>query len=96
MSRNGTTAESPNLDFLRAIAVLAVYYVHPRIMLGAKPGMMGLFGVLLFFVHTSLVLMMSLGVIRRRLPFIGWPLVIAAAGCVFAYGSAMGFYGASS
>jgi peptidoglycan/LPS O-acetylase OafA/YrhL len=55
--------ESPNLDLLRAVAVLAVYCVHLNIMLGRNPnhkGYMGPFGVLIFFTHTSLVLMMSL------------------------------------
>jgi peptidoglycan/LPS O-acetylase OafA/YrhL len=65
------TSESPNLDFLRAIAVLSVYAFHFFYTLGIShiptPGIrpdwgwfLGRFGVLIFFVHTSLVLMMSL------------------------------------
>jgi peptidoglycan/LPS O-acetylase OafA/YrhL len=58
---SATFAESPNLDLLRAIAVLAVYFFHLSITLGATlPPYAGRFGVLIFFVHTSLVLMMSL------------------------------------
>jgi peptidoglycan/LPS O-acetylase OafA/YrhL len=57
---------SPNLDLLRSIAVLMVlldhlcrHFYHDRI---AKLGVgdLGTFGVLLFFVHTSLVLMSSM------------------------------------
>lgn len=51
----------PNLDFLRAVAVLLVltdhltrHYHHDRL------GDLGFFGVLLFFVHTSLVLTYSM------------------------------------
>jgi peptidoglycan/LPS O-acetylase OafA/YrhL len=56
----------PNLDLLRAIAVLCVVMRH----LGGalelptrwwfQPQALGIFGVLIFFVHTSLVLMVSL------------------------------------
>jgi len=54
-------SESANLDLLRAIAVLAVYFFHLSITLGASlPAYAGRFGVLIFFVHTSLVLTMSL------------------------------------
>jgi peptidoglycan/LPS O-acetylase OafA/YrhL len=54
--------ESSNLDFLRAIAVLAVFFRHVMLTFGKTPnwGLLGVYGVLLFFVHTSLVLMMSL------------------------------------
>jgi peptidoglycan/LPS O-acetylase OafA/YrhL len=63
--------ESPNLDFLRATAVLSVYVFHLLYTLGishiptpdVRPDwgwFLGRFGVLIFFVHTSLVLMMSL------------------------------------
>lgn len=59
-------SESANLDFLRSVAVLCVLIAHlmefhgcTRIGLCKLDGL-GLFGVLLFFVHTSLVLMLSL------------------------------------
>jgi peptidoglycan/LPS O-acetylase OafA/YrhL len=58
--------ESANLDFLRSIAVLSVFVTHYydiRTGAGAMcsiPWHLGLLGVLIFFVHTSLVLMWSL------------------------------------
>jgi peptidoglycan/LPS O-acetylase OafA/YrhL len=53
--------ESSNLDFLRAVAVLAVYFAHLSHALNLyNPGSLGRFGVLIFFVHTSCVLMFSL------------------------------------
>ena len=56
-----TTSCSPNLDFLRASAVLIVYLFHLIITTNTRlPDYLGQFGVLLFFVHTSLVLMFSL------------------------------------
>jgi peptidoglycan/LPS O-acetylase OafA/YrhL len=59
-------SESANLDFLRAVAVLAVFFRHVLLALRIDPSWpMGQFGVLLFFVHTSLVLMMSLERIER-------------------------------
>jgi peptidoglycan/LPS O-acetylase OafA/YrhL len=70
---------SPNLDLLRAIAVLAVYVRHLLIPLGYGPyakssavlNELGGFGVFIFFVHTSLVLMMSLERLQasERQPF---------------------------
>jgi peptidoglycan/LPS O-acetylase OafA/YrhL len=59
--RNGST----NLDLLRSVAVLLVVASHlPIVLLSMAPsyhvGSMGLIGVLIFFVHTCLVLMMSL------------------------------------
>jgi peptidoglycan/LPS O-acetylase OafA/YrhL len=75
--------ESPNLDFLRAVAVLAVYIFHLLYTVGLShigvPGrpdfgwLLGRFGVLVFFVHTSLVLMMSL----ERMELSGRPLFSA-------------------
>lgn len=59
-------AESSNLDFLRATAVLAVYFSHLCLSLGIEGPQffgvrqIGYLGVLIFFVHTSLVLMMSM------------------------------------
>jgi peptidoglycan/LPS O-acetylase OafA/YrhL len=58
--------ESTNLDFLRSIAVLSVFATHYydiRTGAGAMwsiPWHLGQFGVMIFFVHTSLVLMWSL------------------------------------
>jgi peptidoglycan/LPS O-acetylase OafA/YrhL len=60
-----TASESPNLDFLRAVAVLAVFSKHFLAAIGRGPHWpLGAFGVMIFFVHTSLVLMMSLERIR--------------------------------
>jgi len=58
--------ESPNLDFLRTIAVLFVVAFHMMLALQYEgngiftPKCMGRLGVMMFFVHTSLVLMFSL------------------------------------
>lgn len=55
------SSSSPNLDFLRAIAVLIVYFFHLFITTNSRlPDYLGQLGVLMFFVHTSLVLMLSL------------------------------------
>lgn len=59
--------ESANLDFLRSTAVLLVYVHHLLKSLGLPSwAQMGKFGVLIFFVHTSLVLMLSLERIELR------------------------------
>lgn len=53
----------PNLDILRAVAVLLVLVDHSAKFFGAPPALLnplGGIGVYLFFVHTSLVLMLSL------------------------------------
>lgn len=68
---------SANLDLLRSIAVLLVLAQHlfKRLnidSIGRMPtSSWGVFGVLLFFVHTSLVLMCSL----ERGKLTGWPLL---------------------
>ena len=68
---------SPNLDLLRAIAVLLVLAqhlcrrMHIEHIAWAPTSSLGLFGVLLFFVHTSLVLMSSM----ERSGLRGFPLV---------------------
>jgi peptidoglycan/LPS O-acetylase OafA/YrhL len=67
---------SANLDLLRSIAVLLVLAQHlcRRLnvdQIGWMPTSWGIFGVLLFFVHTCLVLMYSM----RRSELTGWPLV---------------------
>ena len=60
-----SSKESANLDLLRAMAVLGVLGVHLCLFLGVLPAKIpfqriGRFSVLLFFVHTSFVLMYSL------------------------------------
>ena len=58
--------ESANLDLLRAIAVSAVFFDHLLSTFGIKDFLsidlwaIGRLGVLIFFVHTSLVLLMSM------------------------------------
>lgn len=59
--KNVSVQSSHNLDLLRAIAVLAVYVAHLSRIIGFhNPGSLGRFGVIIFFVHTSCVLMASL------------------------------------
>src|SRR5690349_8509858 len=63
-----------NLDILRSIAVLSVLFSHSVrwIVQGtvqsraAMETNLGRFGVLIFFVHTALVLMMSMGRISSK------------------------------
>jgi peptidoglycan/LPS O-acetylase OafA/YrhL len=61
-----------NLDVLRAIAVLLVLFTHVPVYLGAFESakdvidLLGHTGVIIFFVHTSLVLMRSLDRTRAR------------------------------
>ena len=68
------TQNAPNLDLLRAMAVLFVLICHTVVTLGTEPKGLpyighlagfGTFGVLIFFVHTSLVLMLSLERMER-------------------------------
>ena len=60
------THDLPNLDLLRAVAVLSVLLEHSLLAFGVQwigpweVGWIGVVGVFLFFVHTSLVLMWSL------------------------------------
>jgi peptidoglycan/LPS O-acetylase OafA/YrhL len=65
------TRDLPNLDVLRAVAVGLVFAEHMMSMMKIRGlGNLGHFGVLLFFVHTSLVLMLSierLGLSGQRL-----------------------------
>jgi peptidoglycan/LPS O-acetylase OafA/YrhL len=52
---------SPNLDLLRAVAVLCVFVSHLLDVFGIRSfGSLGRVGVIIFFVHTSFVLMGSL------------------------------------
>jgi peptidoglycan/LPS O-acetylase OafA/YrhL len=78
------TALNSNLDILRSVAVLAVFAAHALQMIaGRKPGeyfaygvdtySLGQIGVLIFFVHTSLVLMQSLK--RTATNLFGWSLI---------------------
>jgi peptidoglycan/LPS O-acetylase OafA/YrhL len=61
------TTESPNLDFLRSVAIGAVLVDHCSRQLGHPGyGAVGRAGVLLFFVHTALVLMFSLERLNSR------------------------------
>jgi peptidoglycan/LPS O-acetylase OafA/YrhL len=68
-----TSGASANLDFLRTFAVLLVVARHLMSVFGIgdsrwiQPQAIGIFGVLLFFVHTSLVLMFSLERQTQRL-----------------------------
>lgn len=72
------SSDLPNLDALRALAVLLVFSDHALETVGALHGYdfqpyawyFGRLGVVLFFVHTCYVLMASL----RRLPGTGWTL----------------------
>jgi len=55
--------EAPNLDFLRAVAVLSVFCGHLAWRAGVQSNVLvnlAYLGVILFFVHTALVLMFSL------------------------------------
>jgi peptidoglycan/LPS O-acetylase OafA/YrhL len=96
----------PNLDFMRALAVLLVVADHVLETTGALVGRsfspfdwyLGRMGVLMFFVHTSLVLMMSMDRSRARGPaffttfylrraFRIYPLSIACVLIVLALGA---------
>jgi peptidoglycan/LPS O-acetylase OafA/YrhL len=60
------SALSPNLDLLRAVAVLCVFVSHLLDVFGIRSfGSLGRVGVILFFVHTSFVLMGSLERLQR-------------------------------
>lgn len=76
--------QDPNLDILRSVAVLSVFLTHTlQVTAGLRLGehfaygvetfSLGHIGVLLFFVHTSLVLMQSLE--RAGAKLAGWPLI---------------------
>lgn len=70
-SRSSFSGNSANLDLIRAVAVLCVFFAHVRdhFILGAHSTWdwrFGQLGVLIFFVHTSFVLMLSLERSRYR------------------------------
>jgi N-acetylglucosaminyldiphosphoundecaprenol N-acetyl-beta-D-mannosaminyltransferase len=68
------SSDLPNLDLLRSLAVLLVFVGHLMLTAGVRGlGDVGYFGVLLFFVHTSLVLMLSM----ERLGLTGGKLYFA-------------------
>jgi peptidoglycan/LPS O-acetylase OafA/YrhL len=75
--------ESPNLDFLRSVAVTDVVLFHLLLFFHKKTDLgilwsIGHWGVLLFFVHTSLVLMSSLERQESRIQAAGifWPFYL--------------------
>jgi len=68
---------SPNLDLVRAVAVLCVFSSHLLDVFGIRSfGSLGRVGVILFFVHTSFVLMGSLERLQRD-ALNSWELVTA-------------------
>ena len=78
------TAQNANLDILRSIAVISVFATHSiqvisgaqfgqRMVWGVDTWALGRIGVLIFFVHTSLVLMQSLA--RTGTDLSGWRLM---------------------
>jgi peptidoglycan/LPS O-acetylase OafA/YrhL len=75
MNASSSVPQSANLDLLRAVAVLCVLGSHVYSVLTRHPTELthhiGQLGVIMFFVHTSLVLMGSLARSRRW----GWALV---------------------
>jgi peptidoglycan/LPS O-acetylase OafA/YrhL len=65
------TQESANLDMLRSVAVMLVLGSHVLVAFGlpwegTAIGVAGRLGVMAFFIHTSLVLMMSLARLEER------------------------------
>src|SRR5436309_1935082 len=66
--------DSANLDLLRATAVVLVAVFHALLYAGHLTREIGEFGVLLFFVHTSLVLMFSLE--RQQLDYPTAPIFL--------------------
>lgn len=67
------TEENPNLDVMRSVAVLFVVSGHLALFFGVRPRYfpaptLGHWGVLMFFVHTSYVLILSLKRQQERRP----------------------------
>jgi peptidoglycan/LPS O-acetylase OafA/YrhL len=65
-------SDSGNLDLIRAVAVLSVFFAHLHDFVAGDHAMLGWhfaqMGVLIFFVHTSMVLMLSLERMRLNGP----------------------------
>jgi peptidoglycan/LPS O-acetylase OafA/YrhL len=84
-AKSEPSRQDPNLDILRSTAVLAVLVFHLACIYAAqcpavdKWGRWGRFGVLIFFVHTCLVLMMSMDRLAARHSAIAWPFYIQRA-----------------
>lgn len=78
-TKTSSLHESTNLDFLRSVAVLSVFCIHLYDLQTSKGGSwdfvwhLGQLGVLMFFVHTCLVLMWSL----ERSNFQGWRMFVS-------------------
>jgi peptidoglycan/LPS O-acetylase OafA/YrhL len=69
MPRPPREITSVNLDLLRAVAVLCVFFAHLLTVLNIPSfGSLGRFGVVIFFVHTSFVLMESLERLETTAP----------------------------
>jgi len=75
MPKSEQSKQDSNLDVLRSIAVLTVLGFHLAQLRGGQESW-GRFGVLIFFVHTSLVLMMSLERLAARHSHIALPFYI--------------------
>src|SRR5512146_1173960 len=72
--------ELANLDLLRTVAVALVFFSHLFMTLKIRfMGELGHLGVLLFFVHTSFVLMMSMERLGLRGPRLFWVFMIRRA-----------------
>jgi len=68
-SSNNGSRDLANLDFLRTVAVSLVFFDHLLATMQIRGfGDIGQLGVLIFFVHTSLVLMLSMGRLRLSGP----------------------------
>ena len=75
MNRSAFAGDNANLDLIRGFAVLTVFFVHLSGIVWRESEIgwhLGQMAVLTFFVHTSMVLMLSLERNRRE----GWPLVV--------------------
>lgn len=82
MPKSEQSKQDANLDVLRSIAVLTVLVYHLAQLRGPESRawyQWGQFGVLIFFVHTSLVLMMSLDRLATRHSAIALPFYIQRA-----------------
>ena len=79
MKSGGSSPADARLDILRAIAVVLVVIHHGQQMYGINWSRLGHYGVLIFFVHTSLVLMMSMERMAARSRSIAVPFYIQRA-----------------